>query len=74
MLVEQAIIEAGGFDVTAAEIDRLTTEWATALRRLSDRVTVVVPFLEFDAPSASIYLEPGLEIVELSNGEIAAAL
>ena len=67
MLVEQAIIEAGGFDVTAAEIDRLTTEWATALRRLSDRVAVAAPF-------TARAVEPGLEIVELSNGEIAAAL
>lgn len=69
MLVEHAIIEAGGFKVATAATDRLTTEWATALRRPSDRVTVVVSLLEFDTPNVPITLEPGLEIVELSNGE-----
>jgi hypothetical protein len=35
---------------------------------------VIVALHEFDAPTAPIELEPGLEIVELSEAEIAAAL
>src|SRR5436189_1264470 len=45
------------------------------LRRASDRMTVIVALHEFHAPAVPILLEPGgLEIDELSESEVAAAL
>lgn len=73
-LVDHAITQAGGFDLPAPTRDSLTTNWAEALRRPSDLITVVVVLSEFAAQSVPIVLEPGLEIDELNVEEIAAAL
>ena len=73
-LVDHAITQAGGFDLPAPTRDSLTTKWAEALRRPSDPITVVVVLSEFAAPSVPILLEPDLEIDELNEQEIAAAL
>lgn len=73
-LVDHAITQAGGFDLAASTRDSLTTKWAKALRRPSDLITVVVALSEFAAPSVPILLGPGLEIDELNEQEIAAAL
>src|SRR5204862_350365 len=73
-IVDHAITQAGGLDLAASIRDSLTTEWAEALRRPSDPLTVVVALSEFAAPSLPILLEPGLEIDELNEQEIAAGL
>ena len=48
--------------------------WAESFRRPSDRVTIVLVLHEFDAPGEPIVVEPNLEIGELREDEIAAAL
>jgi hypothetical protein len=52
----------------------MTNEWAATARRPADRVTVVTSLREFCASSVPIRLGSGLEIVELQDDEIAAAL
>jgi len=74
MLVEHVIEQAGGFEVGPREADQMTNEWAATARRPADRVTVVTSLREFCAPSVPIRLGSGLEIVELQDDEIAAAL
>jgi len=74
LLVDLAIARAGGFDLDVLTRDSLTTQWAQMLRRPSDRMTVIVALHEFTASSVPFLLEPGLEIDELSEQEIAAAL
>jgi hypothetical protein len=74
LLVDSAVGEAGGFDLAPAPRDELVPRWAEALRRPSDRVTHVLVLYEFDAPETPILVEPNLEIDELTEDEIAAAL
>jgi hypothetical protein len=73
-LVDQAITRAGGFDLTASIRDSLTKNWAEALRRPSDPITIVLALTEFAAPTVPIRLESNLEIDELNEQEIGAAL
>jgi hypothetical protein len=75
LLVDYAIKQAGGFDLGSSARDLVIAQWVEALRRTSDRVTVIVALHEFHAPAVPIVLEPsGLEIDELRESEIAAAL
>jgi hypothetical protein len=74
-LVDEAIAAAGGFDLDRAMRDSLTTRWTDSLRRLSDQVTIVVTLDHFDSEEVPIRLgQGGLEIDELSETEISAAL
>jgi hypothetical protein len=75
LLVDYAIKQAGGFDLGSSARDLVIAQWVEALRRKSDRVTVIVALHEFHAPIVPIVLEPsGLQIDELRESEIAAAL
>lgn len=74
LLLDRAIGSAEGFDLGPSSRDAIATQWAEWLRRPSDRMTVIVALHEFYAPVVPILLEPGLEIDELSESEIAAAL
>jgi hypothetical protein len=74
LLVDRAVSEASGFDLEPTARDELLARWCESFRRPSDRITLVLVLHEFDAPETPIVVEPNLEIDELSDDEIAAAL
>jgi len=73
-LVDRVIGVATLFNLPPPIRDAVTTQWAELLRRPSDQMNVIVALHEFHAPAVPIQLEPGLEIDELSEAEIASAL
>jgi hypothetical protein len=74
LLVDHAVSEASGFDLEPTARDELVARWAESFRRPSDRITLVLVLYEFDAPETPIVVEANLEIDELREDEIAAAL
>lgn len=73
-LVDRVIRVATLFELPPSLRDAATTHWAEELRRPSDVMTGILALHEFHTPAAPIVLEPGLEIVELTDAEVAAAL
>jgi hypothetical protein len=74
LLIDGAIEQAGGFDLDPAQRDVWVSQWLAALRRRSDVLIVIVALSEFRAEQVPIVLEEGVEIDELSDAEISAAL
>ena len=81
LLVDRAISSVEAFDDRAVAWDFVATQtdfharqWAQELRRPSDRITNILVLHEFEAPAVPILVEPGLEIDELCEHEIGAAL
>jgi hypothetical protein len=74
LLVDRALTDGGGFDLEPSVRDSVTKGWVEALRRASDRLIVVVALREFEASTVPILLEPDLQIDELSEREVTAAL
>jgi hypothetical protein len=81
LLVDRAISSVEAFesratawDFLATRTDFLATQWALDLRRPNDRITNILVLREFEAPVVPILVEPGLEIDELYEHEVAAAL
>ena len=81
LLVDRAIGGVEAFDDRAVAWDFVATQtdfharqWAQELRRPSDRITNILVLHEFEAPAVPILIELGLEIDELYEHEIGAAL
>jgi CobB/CobQ-like glutamine amidotransferase domain len=70
-LVDQAVSHAPDFRLDVAAREKVTAQWVTALRRPSDRITVIAALREFEAPGAPITVEPdqmlGTEIVDTAG-------
>jgi hypothetical protein len=73
-LADRTIRTAGGFDLHAEVRDVVTAAWLKDLRRPSDTIRAVIALSEFDAPVLPIDLAPNLQIAELSDDEVGAAL
>jgi hypothetical protein len=74
ILVDRAVDEADRFELGPEATFTLAVPWASELRRPADRITAVTALHEFYAPDCPLVVEPGLEIDELSEDEIAVAL